>query len=127
MVNGLPMTVHRFVRNHFDSMSSVDVLLLHWQRPRRWSSLAVARELRLNEEQTAGLLAQITERGLVRRQSIEFCYAPRTDEVAGVVTQLAENYARYRWRFTPSCSQGNSTRNRSGWSGPHIPGRVVTT
>lgn len=101
MVGGLPMTVHRFVEDHFDSMSSVDVLLLlHWKRPRRWSSRAVARELHLNEEQTEGLLTQLTEHGLVRRQGPEFCYAPSSDEAAGAVTLLAENYARYRWRIT---------------------------
>ena len=101
MVGGLPMTVHRFVKDHFDSMSSVDVLLLlHRKRPRRWSSPAVARELHLNEEQTEGLLTQLADHGLVRRQGPEFCYAPLSDEVAGAVTLLAENYARYRWRIT---------------------------
>ena len=99
-VDALPVTVSRFIQDHFDTISSVEVLLfLQRQRAHRWSSQAVARELHLDQEQADGILSRLDRGGLVHRHGPDFQYAPRTDETAHVVQQLADHYSRYRSRI----------------------------
>lgn len=100
-VDALPVIVRRFIQDHFDTISSVEVLLLlQRQRARPWSSQAVARELRLDQEQADGILSRLDRGGLVHRYGPDFQYAPSTDEVADIVQMLADHYSRYRWRIT---------------------------
>ena len=99
-VDALPTTVCRFVEGHFDTVTAVEVLLLlHRERPRAWSSGAVARELRIDRDQTRDILDGFTRRGLVRRRGLTFEYEPRTEEAAGAVDTLAGLYSQYRYRI----------------------------
>jgi hypothetical protein len=100
-VDALPATVCRFVEGHFDTVTAVEVLLLlHRERPRAWSSGAVARELRIDHDQTCAILDGFSRSGLVRRRGFTFEYEPRTEEVAGAVDMLSGLYSRYRHRIS---------------------------
>ena len=112
-VDPLPVTVRRFIQDHFDTISSVEVLLfLQRQRARRWTSQAVARELRLHQEQADGILSRLDQDGLVHRHGPEFQYAPSTDEVADSVQMLADHYSRYRWRIVALVFSGERADSR---------------
>lgn len=98
--DALPVAVRQFVEGHFDTATAVEVLLfLHRERPRSWSSGAVARRLRIADDQTRDILDGLSRRGLVRRRGFTFEYAPRTEEAAGAVEMLAALYSRYRHRI----------------------------
>ena len=107
VTEALPAKLRRFLVGHFDTVTALEVLLLlHRERPRAWSSGAVARRLRLDPDQSEGILAGLDRRGLVVRQGSTFEYRPRTEEAAGAVETLADVYSRYRYRimhiiFTP--------------------------
>ncbi|HVW31081.1 MAG TPA: hypothetical protein VHL53_00965 [Acidimicrobiia bacterium] len=97
---GLPVTLRRFVLNTFDTISAVEVLLFLYHQPARpWPVESVAQRLRLDDRQAAGILADLTARGLLRRGDQGFEYGPRAEDGAAV-TMLADYYRRYRWRIT---------------------------
>ena len=92
--------MRRFVEGHFDTLTAVEVLLLlHREHPRAWTSRAVALRLRIDPEQTEGILAGLDRSGLVRRDGPSFEYDPRNEEAAGAVETLADVYPRYRHRI----------------------------
>jgi DNA-binding IclR family transcriptional regulator len=96
----VPATVRRFVEGHFDTVTAVEVLLLlRRESPRALTSDAVARHLRIDPDQTEGILAGLDRRGLVRRHGPSFEYGPRSEEAAGAVESLAKVYSRYRYRI----------------------------
>ena len=96
----LPVSVRRFVEGHFDTVTAVEVLLLiRRERPRAWSSDAVARRLRIDRDQAEDILAGLDRNGLVRRNGLAFQYGPRSEEAAGMVDALADVYSRYRYRI----------------------------
>ena len=98
--DSLPVTVRQFVEGHFDSVTAVEVLLLlHRERPRSWSSVAVARRLRIDEDQTRDILDGLSRDGLVRRRGFTFEYEPRTEDLADAVDWLGTLYSRYRHRI----------------------------
>jgi hypothetical protein len=93
-------TVRRFVEGHFDTVTAVEVLLLlRRESPRALSSDAVARQLRIDPDQTQGILTGLDRSGLVRRRGPSFEYGPRSEEAAGTVETLAKVYPRYRYRI----------------------------
>lgn len=95
-----PATVRRFVEGYLDTVTAVDVLLLlHRESPRAWSSGAVASRLRIDPDQTEGILDGFNRSGLVRRRGRSFEYGPRSEEAAGAVDTLADVYPRYRYRI----------------------------
>jgi hypothetical protein len=96
----VPATVRRFVEGHFDTVTAVEVLLLlRRESPRAFSSDAVARQLRIDPDQTEGILSELDQHGLVRRQGASFEYGPRSEEAAGAVETLASVYSKYRHRI----------------------------
>jgi DNA-binding IclR family transcriptional regulator len=104
----VPATVRRFVEGHFDTVTAVEVLLLlRRESPRALSSDAVARQLRIDPDQTEGILTGLDRSGLVRRQGPRFEYEPRTDEVAGEIETLADVYSRYRHRIIRIIFEGS--------------------
>lgn len=104
----VPATVRRFVEGHFDTVTAVEVLLLlRREAPRALSSDAVARQLRIDPDQTQGILSGLDRSGLVRRRGPRFEYEPRTDEVAGEVERLADVYSRYRYRIIRIIFEGS--------------------
>ena len=98
--NALPATLRRFVEHHFDTVTAIDVLLhLRHEQPRAWTSRALARRLRIDPDQTEGILARLDENGLIRRQGQAFEYGPGSEQAAWAVDTLAEVYPRYRHRI----------------------------
>jgi hypothetical protein len=96
----VPATMRRFVENHFDTVTAVEVLLfLRRESPRALSSDAVAGRLRLDPAQAEGILTGLDRSGLVRRKGPSFEYDPRTEDAAGAVETLADVYPRYRHRI----------------------------
>ena len=100
----LPAEVKRFINKHLHGFSQLELLLhLHDNPSEAVTPAMAARELRLGEEQAAGLLHDLHARGLLavsdsegRRQS--YRYEPRTRELARQVDALAEIYPTYRHR-----------------------------
>ena len=96
----LPSTVRRFIEGYLDTVTAVEVLLLlHRDSSRAWSIGAVASRLRIDPDQTEGILDGFDRRGLVRRRGRSFEYGPRNKEAAGAVDTLAHVYPRYRYRI----------------------------
>lgn len=96
----LPAKVRRFVEGYLDTVTAVEVLLLlHREASRPWSSGAVASELRIDPDQTEGILDDFDRSGLVRRSGRSFEYRPQSAEAAGAVDTLAAVYPRYRYRI----------------------------
>lgn len=99
--DALPVPVRRLVEGHFDTVTAVEVLLLlHRERPRAWSSGAVARRLHLDADQARHILDGLSHSGLVRQRGVAFDYQPRTEDLAGAVDSLGALYSRYRHRIS---------------------------
>jgi hypothetical protein len=96
----LPATVRRFIECHLDTVTAVEVLLLlHRESSRPWSSRALAGRLRIDPDQTEGILDDFKRSGLVRRHGQSFEYGPMSEDAAGMVDTLADIYPRYRYRI----------------------------
>jgi hypothetical protein len=96
----LPATVRRFIEGYLDTVTAAEVLLfLHREPSRPWSSGAEASRLRIDPDQTEGILDGFDRSGLVRRRGRSFEYRPRSEEAAGAVDILADVYPRYRYRI----------------------------
>jgi hypothetical protein len=95
----IPEQVQRFVVDHIDSIAELEaVLFLREHRDRSWTCALVADRIYSSEEVTAGLLVKLTKRGLVTADGPTpalFRYGPSSLEVARLVDQLAEVYAKY--------------------------------
>jgi hypothetical protein len=95
----IPEEVKRFLVDHIDSIAELEaVLFLREHRDRSWSCGSVADYIYSSEEVTAGLLEKLTKRGLLTADGMlpaSFRYGPRTLEVARLLDQLAEVYAKY--------------------------------
>jgi hypothetical protein len=106
----VPATVRRFLENHFDTVTAVEVLLLlRRESPRALSCDAVAGRLRIDPDQTEDILTGLDRSGLVRRKGPSFEYDPRTEEAAGAVETLADVYPRYRYRIIGIIFEGSRT------------------
>jgi hypothetical protein len=96
----LPAAVRRFIEGYLDTVTAVEVLLLlHGESSRAWSSGAVASRLRIDPDQTEGILDSFNRSGLIRRRGRSFEYGPQSEEAAGAVDTLAAVYPRYRHRI----------------------------
>jgi hypothetical protein len=101
----LPPEVKRFINTHLHGFSQLELLLhLHDHPSEPVTAAIAARELRLGEQQAAGLLQDLHTRGLLatsdsegRRES--YRYEPSTRELARQVDALAEIYPTYRHRI----------------------------
>lgn len=92
--------MRQFLEVHFESITSLEVLLLlHQERPRSWTSASVARRLRIDTDQTRDILDALTQRHLLRRAGFTFEYCPSLDDDARSVETVAELYPRYRVRI----------------------------
>lgn len=94
--NELPRSVLNLIEQHFHSAPDVETLLLLWREKVDWEAPAVARELRLDVEQAAAILARMHRRGLLRAEGASFRFHPRHPAEAEAVAKLAELYPAYR-------------------------------
>jgi hypothetical protein len=94
----LPPHVRRFVLTSIPSVPYLEaVLLLRADSSRTWTVSTAARRLYLGEAQVEELLVALTGAGIARPidgGERAVCYGPATDELATMLDELAELYAR---------------------------------
>lgn len=103
MADPLPPEVKRFINKHLHGFAQLELLLhLHDNPSGSVTPAMAAQELRLGEEQTAGLLHDLHARGLLEIDDSEgpkrYRYKPNTRELARQVDALAKIYPAYRQR-----------------------------
>ena len=59
----------------------------------------MARQLRINTDQTGGILEGLHRHELIRREGSDFEYGPGDEEAARLVDTLARLYRIYRFRI----------------------------
>ena len=95
----IPEPIQRFLLDRIDSIAELEaVLFLREHRDRSWSCRSVADRIYSGEDVTAGLLVQLMNKGLLASDGMtpaSFRNEPRSHEVAGLLDQLAEIYAKY--------------------------------
>jgi hypothetical protein len=96
--------VKRFINKHLHGFSQLELLLyLRANSSESVTRETAARELRLDQEQTAGLLQDLHARGLLTIVASEgpeyYRYEPKTTKLARQVEALAEIYPAYRHRI----------------------------
>lgn len=94
--NELPAAVRDLIEHRLDSAADVDTLLLLCGTESSWTAPAVARELRIDGEQAAGILARLSRVGLLRAEGGAYRYGPKSPKLAEAVATLAELYPTYR-------------------------------
>jgi hypothetical protein len=94
--NDLPAAVRDLIEHQLDSAADVDTLLLLCGTGTPWTGPAVARELKIDGEQAAGILARLCRVGLLRAESGAYRYGPKSPKLAQAVARLAELYPTYR-------------------------------
>lgn len=95
-------SLRRFVRQCIHSVRLVEVLLLLVGEPERnWTPGDVSAQLRCSTSAAAEQLEELAHRGLLlrSRQTGQYGYQPRTQELADCVDELADAYARRRQRL----------------------------
>lgn len=92
----LPLSVKNLIEHHLDSAADVDTLLLLCQTGAAWNGPDLARELRIDDQQAAGILARLARTGLLRRERGAYRYHPRSETLAEAVATLAQIYPAYR-------------------------------
>ena len=96
--------VRRFINKHLHGFSQLELLLHLRDNPNQAvTPETAARELRLADEQAAGLLHDLHARGLLTTDDSEgqtrYRYEPSTRELARQVEALAKLYPTYRHRI----------------------------
>jgi DNA-binding IclR family transcriptional regulator len=94
--NELPTSVQHLIRHHFDTAVDVETLLLLQRDHRGWTAPAVARELRINEDQARDVLNRLRRTGLLRTDDGDYTFDPRDPALAGAAAALAQLYPTYR-------------------------------
>jgi hypothetical protein len=91
---GIPKQVQRFIAGHIDSVGQLEALLLLRSDGRSWPAAQVAERLYVGEAETVEMLGRLCSSGLVVRCSEAYRYECRTEELRGMVDDLAQLYAR---------------------------------
>jgi hypothetical protein len=88
--------VRRFIAKYIDSVGQLEALLLLRATPElAWDVPLVARRLYASEAETTQILDQLCRNGLLVCTDTVYRYQCRTEELARVVDELAELYARH--------------------------------
>ncbi len=99
MPDRIPQEIQRFLVDHIDSIAELEALLiLREHRDKSWPCSMVADRIYSTEEVTADLLVKLAKRGFLTADEVtptSFRYAPRSQEIARLLDQLAEVYAKY--------------------------------
>ncbi|HKQ49484.1 MAG TPA: hypothetical protein VJZ71_15540 [Phycisphaerae bacterium] len=96
----IPLEVRSFISEHMRSISGIRLLLLlHVDPQREWTAQELAHELRAASEWAERELRLLLAQGLVANsdsQPARFRYAPRTEALSNLVSQLAAIYPERR-------------------------------
>jgi hypothetical protein len=90
--------VRRFVLTSIPSVPHLEaLLLLRNEQAESWTSARLAQRLYLSEKSALVLLVELTSVGVVTgtEAQVEYRYHPHSEELRGLVDQLAEAYARH--------------------------------
>jgi hypothetical protein len=99
MSNWISEEVQRFLVDNIDSIAELEALLfLREHRDQSWSCSSVAERIYSSEEVTGSLLVKLTNKGLITADGAPpatFRYGSHKHEMARLIDQLAETYAKY--------------------------------
>jgi hypothetical protein len=94
--NPIPEEVVRFLVDNIDSIAQLEgLLLLRDNRTRGWTPKELAERIYLPEAVTAALLIHLESRGFLAADGVSYRYTARSQEMARLIDQLAEAYAKY--------------------------------
>lgn len=93
----IPSDIRQFILRSIDSVAQLEALLLLRANPQhKWDIPSVAKRLYITEQETASLLANLREQGLVVLiESDEYVYQPTSTDLTQMVDSLAEIYAQH--------------------------------
>ena len=96
----LPQDVLQFIAEHIDTVPHLEaLLLLHKQPAEHWTVERVAARLYVSRDTSAGILRDLEQRKLVRKQVdrpvAEFVYDPEWDVSGQMMTAIALTYTRH--------------------------------
>ncbi|MEP7342532.1 MAG: helix-turn-helix domain-containing protein [Acidobacteriota bacterium] len=94
----IPNDIRQFILRSIDSIAQLEALLLLRANPQQtWDIHAIARRLYITEQETSMLLSGLSEQGLVAPggESGQFAYQPASADLARMVDQVAEIYAKH--------------------------------
>jgi hypothetical protein len=94
MEEPVPPPLRAFLLDHVDSVAQLEALLLLRRAGAARSAAAVAQALYVPEGVAVEELAALQARGLLAADEQGWRYAPERPELAAMVDQLAETYAR---------------------------------
>jgi len=91
--------VAQFIIENIESIAQLEaLLLLRRDQETAWSVSSVARWLYIDENQTAGILMSLCQRGFAARREGEpslYQYQPSSNELREKVDQVAELYSKH--------------------------------
>jgi hypothetical protein len=92
-----PSNIRQFILRSIDSVAQLEALLLLRANPQqKWNIPSVAKRLYITEQETAPLLANLCEQGLVvLNKPDEYTYQPASADLTQMVDSLAEIYAKH--------------------------------
>jgi len=92
----LPRDVKAFIQRHLSTGAQADVLVLLQRERRGWTAAQVGKELRIDTEQAASLLAALQRSGLLRGDGGSYEYSPRDPRLEAVADSFGRLYPIYR-------------------------------
>jgi hypothetical protein len=115
-VDGLPQEVRDLIVSDFDSVESVEIVLLLRRSPQTfWAARAVAEQLGIRADIAGAKLDALGRRGIlsVGGQTGAFRYAPKDAAVAKAIDALAAAYADRRVSVINTIYSANLERLRA--------------
>lgn len=94
----IPNDVKQFILKSIDSIAQLEALLLLRANPQeKWNVPAVAKRLYITDQETAPLLINLCEQGLlvVGQDAGAYVYQPISADLTQMVDRLAEIYAKH--------------------------------
>jgi hypothetical protein len=115
-VTEIPSPVQAFLLEHIESYEQLEILLLlRLEATEIWSEARISARLGLSATLTADALSALLAHGLVRRQGEppRCVFAPRSEALDQVVTELARSYASQRLEILKLMSANAIKRMRT--------------
>ena len=100
MADDIPDDLRAFIAEQIHSVAKLEALLLLYENPQRsWTAGDAARAIYIAETPTAALLAEMHASGILVASDSppdSFRYEPRSEQLAGLVRDLAKFYSERR-------------------------------